>query len=185
LTFANDSDSTTALVAADAGLPCYVVDDATVSSDSNKGNRALAGIFLGLDREGRCMVAMGEGHMMPQVASFLAGADLSSLQNTIVKLSNSSGAAKVASATAETDASILGVLLNAPASGAVARVVTHGPAPLVAGAAGWTAADGVEPTTAGAGVSASAAAYTVGLALETATSGQTKMVFVRPGIVKA
>ena len=98
---------------------------------------------------------------------------------------STSSIALATSATAETDASILGVLLNAPTSGAVARVVTHGPAPLVAGAAGWTAADGVEPTTAGAGVVASAAAYTVGLALETATSGQTKMVFVRPGIVKA
>lgn len=181
-TFANDT--TIPLTASDAGLPCYVKDDATVSADSDKGNRAIAGLFLGLDSESRAVVAVGEA-ARPQILSFIANADLSSLQNTIVKLANASGAAKVASSTASTDANILGVLLNAPTSGAVARVVVSGPALILAGSAGWTAGDAIAPTTGGAGVTATAAQYSVGFGLETTTSGQSKMAYVRPGIVKA
>ena len=179
-TFVNDT-STNALSAADVGTLCYAKDDATVSIDSDKGNRPVAGIFRGLHDDGRCIVEVGGfGRFSGRVERYLANADLTLLQHTIVKLADSSGAAKVASATAITDL-VVGILLNTPNSGEVAIVAVDGVAPCVVAAGGITAAARVTSTTGGAALDCTAADSHVGTALQTGTSGQTKMVKIHIG----
>jgi hypothetical protein len=183
--FVNDTAGAGAgtLAAADIGIPVYAIDDATVSADSNRGNRAFAGIFLGLDDNSRAIVEVGMGgrfNPFVTVRSLVANADLSSLQHTIVKLADDGGAAEVASATAITDESI-GILVNTPTAGQVAFVVTEGPAPCVVSASGVTAGTRVTSTTGGASISCTTADSHVGSALETGTSAQVKMVYVQTG----
>jgi len=170
------------LAAADVGCDCYAIDDATVSLDSNRGNRALAGTFLGLDDNSRAIVEVGMGGRFGKVTvrQFVANADLSALQHTIVKLADDTGAAEVASATAITD-EVVGILINTPTAGQIALVVTEGPAPCVTAAGGTTAGARVTSTTAGAALTCTTADSHVGSALETGTSGQTKMVYVQTG----
>jgi hypothetical protein len=123
--FAN-SATTDALSAADVGRPCYVVDDTTVARTNPIGARPVAGIVAGIDADGGVLVEVGSqsrDHNGNCDHLVLAGADLSSTgQNRFVSL-NSSGAAVLA-ATAGMIA--FGVLLNAPASGAVAIVRRRG-----------------------------------------------------------
>jgi len=171
------------LGSADVGLPCYSLDDATVSANSNCGNRALAGIFWGLDDNSRAIVEVGTGGGRfgnVTIRSLVANADLQALQHTIVKLANDTGAAEVASATAITD-EVIGILINTPDAGEIALVVTEGPAPCVTAAGGTTAGARVTSTTAGAALTCTTADSHVGSALETGTSGQTKMVYVQTG----
>jgi len=121
-----NSATTDALSAADVGRPCYVVDDTTVARTNPIGARPVAGIVAGIDASGAVLVEVGAIHRDHNGNCdhlVLAGADLSSTgQNRFVSL-NSSGAAVLA-ATAGMVA--LGVLLNAPASGAVAIVRRRG-----------------------------------------------------------
>jgi hypothetical protein len=181
----NDTGAGIALADTMAGLPCYAKDDDTVSADSDVGNRATAGIFLALDAvSSKPLVAVGLSPQRFWIESYLANADLSALQYTLVKLVNDTGKAEVASATAGTDV-VIGILLNAPTSGQTARVLMRGPSPCKVEAGGFTAADAVKAGAAGAGLTAGAATYFVGFALETGTSGQTKMVLVQPGVLKA
>lgn len=120
-----NSGTTDALSTADVGRPCYVVDDTTVARTNPIGARPVAGIVAGIDASGAVLVEVGaqSGHNGNFDHLVLAGADLSTTgQNRFVSL-NSSGAAVLA-ATAGMVA--LGVLLNAPASGAVAIVRRRG-----------------------------------------------------------
>lgn len=127
-----NSSSTDALTDADAGRRCYVVDDTTVARTSNGGARPVAGIVEGVDANG-VLVSVG----MPGAADhgaidvlFPAGADLSSTgQFLFVKLNGSS---QIVLADTAGEAA-LGVLQNAPASGAIARVRVQGISKVIAG----------------------------------------------------
>jgi len=127
-----NSGTTDAITDADIGRPCYVVDDNTVARTSNGGARPVAGIVAGVDTFG-VLVEVGQ----PANADgsidllFLAGADLSSTgQFLFVKL-NGSSAIVLADTAGE---AALGVLQNAPASGAVGRVRVQGVSKIIAGA---------------------------------------------------
>ena len=177
--------ATDTIVSADIGSNAYAIDDNTVSRDSLDGNRPCVGEIKAITDDGLIAVEIKGGRWFSRVEQFKADADLSSLRNTQVKLANSSGAARVAAATADTDQTI-GIVINAPdAAGKVALVVISGPAPLLVGAGGITAGENASSTAGGAAVVAGAADNFVGKALETGTSGQTKMCLVQPGLVKA
>lgn len=177
-TFVNDS-SVSALTAADVGTICYAKDDATVSINSDCGNRAEAGIFKGLHDDGRCIVEVGgRGRFSCPVERYIANGALSI--NTIVALADDTGDAEVATATAIT-ALVVGVVVNSPGAGDIAIVAVGGVAPVVVAAGGITAAARVTSTTAGAALDCTAADSHVGTALETGTSGQTKMVKIHIG----
>jgi hypothetical protein len=181
-TFVNDA--TAPLAAADVGADCFAVDDATVSKDSSQGNRACAGVFRGLADDGRAIVEVGTtgSRWYSEVLEIKANADLSTLQNTQVKISNSAGVGRAASATANTDFTV-GVLINAPAAaGAVAYIVINGVAPCKVGASNIVAADVCTATAAGATLATVTAGHRyVGQALESGSSGETKMILVNPG----
>lgn len=126
-----NSGTTDAITDADIGRPCYVVDDNTVARTSNGGARPVAGIVEGVDGFG---VAVSVGRPANSDGSidllFLAGADLSSTgQFLFVKLSGSSTIVLADTA----GEAALGVLQNAPASGAIARVRVQGVSKIIAG----------------------------------------------------
>lgn len=135
--YLTNSSSTDAITDADAGRFAYVVDDNTVARTSNGGARPVAGVIVGVDSFG-VLVEVGT---RPAVADgaldvlFPAGADLSSSAFLFVKLNGSS---QVVLADTAGEAA-LGVLQNAPASGAIARVRVQGVSKIIAGA---TLADG-------------------------------------------
>lgn len=135
--YLNNSSSTDAITDADAGRFAYVVDDDTVARTSNGGARPVAGVIVGVDSFG-VLVEVGT---RPAVADgaldvlFPAGADLSSSAFLFVKLNGSS---QVVLADTAGEAA-LGVLQNAPANGAIARVRVQGVSKIIAGA---TLADG-------------------------------------------
>lgn len=142
--YLSNSATTDAVSDVDIGRPCYVVDDNTVARTSNGGARPAAGIVAGVDSFG---VAVEVG-LRPANADgsldvlFLAGADLSTTgQYLFVKL-NGSSAIVLADTAGE---AALGVLQNAPASGAVARVRVQGVSKIIAGA---SLADGAVVATA-------------------------------------
>lgn len=127
-----NSATTDAVSDADIGRFCYVVDDNTVARTSSGGARPVAGVVAGVDDFG---VAVEVG-LQPATANgaidllYLAGADLSTTgQFLFVKL-NGSSAIVLASTAGE---AALGVLQNAPASGAVARVRVQGVSKVIAG----------------------------------------------------
>lgn len=122
--FAN-SASTAAVTSADVGRPCYAVDDNTVSRTNPLGAYPVAGIVAGIDANGRVLVEIGlpRDHQGNCDLLIVAGADLSTTgQKRFVAL-NSSGAVVLA---ATAGMAALGVLLNAPANGAVAIVRRRG-----------------------------------------------------------
>lgn len=123
--FANSS-SAAAVSATDVGRVCYAVDDTTVSRTNPIGSYPVAGVVAGLDADGNVLVEVGHGRAALERADDLlivAGADLSTTgQNRFVALD--SAGAVVLAATAGMVAT--GVLLNAPASGAVAIVRRRG-----------------------------------------------------------
>lgn len=135
--YINNSSSTDAITDADAGRFAYVVDDDTVARTSNGGARPVAGVIVGVDSFG-VLVEVGT---RPAIADgaldvlFPAGADLSSSAFLFVKLNGSS---QVVLADTAGEAA-LGVLQNAPASGAIARVRVQGISKVIANA---TLADG-------------------------------------------
>lgn len=193
-----NSSTTGAIVDLDIGRPCYVVDDNTVSRLSSDGTRPVAGIVRRVDTaSGLVSVEVGI-HSRNAVAGvsdylYLAGADLSTTgQHLFVKL-NGSSAIVLADTAGE---SALGVLQNAPASGAVAIVRRRGPSRVVGGA---TLADGAlvatQATTArakaavastvagGAGDPANDAvvgSFCMGMALGDGTDGNAMMIDVHP-----
>jgi hypothetical protein len=110
-----------AVTAADVGELCYLVDDQTVSRDSNLGLRPEAGVVVGLEG-GKVFVELG---MRPRLHELrvLSNGDLSAAGNQFkyVKL-NSSG--KVVLSGAGENA--VGVLQNTPNTNQVAVVKTYG-----------------------------------------------------------
>lgn len=189
-----NSGTTDAIVDLDVGRPCYAVDDNTVARTSNGGLRPVAGIVRRVDAGGLVSVEVGlagrEALEGVKDYLYLAGADLSTTgQFLFVKL-NGSSAIVLASAAGE---HALGVLQNAPASGAVAIVRRRGPSRVVGGA---TLADGAllatQATTARAkaavvttvdasGASATAAStgsFCMGVALGDGTDGAAMMMDV-------
>lgn len=183
-----NSSSTDAITDADIGRPCFVVDDNTVARTSNGGARPVAGIVEGVDGFG---VAVSVG--MPGVALngaidvlFPAGADLSTTgQNLFVKL-NGSSAIVLADSAGEM---ALGVLQNAPASGAIARVRVQGVSKIIAGG---TIADGSLVATTATTARAKAAvvgtvsgsnttgSYAMGMLLADGTSGNATTMLIQP-----
>ena len=117
-----NSSSTDAITDSDLGRPCFVVDDNTVARTSALGVRPVAGRILGVDDAG-VLVEVGAG-MDPQADCdmlVLANADLTAKQFHYVDLANNSGVAAAVACTAAGQR-IVGVVQNAPASGAVAVV---------------------------------------------------------------
>jgi hypothetical protein len=108
--------------------------------------------------------------------SIPAGADLSALQYTLVKMGTGF---TVVAATAATD-NIIGVLMNKPVSGDPAEIAIGGVAKLKSGGV-WAAGNTITATTGGVGiVSATDAHRVVGFALEVAAANDLAKVLVMP-----
>jgi len=120
----NNSSSTSALTDNDIGRVCYAADDNTVARITAIGTLPPVGKCMGLDGTD-VLVEVGLLSQSENVHDLLivAGADLSTTgQNRFVAL-NSSGAVVLAATAGQ---AALGVLLNAPTSGAVAIVRRRG-----------------------------------------------------------
>ena len=123
------TNSATTLAVADAhvGRLCYAVDNQTVALRNPLGTYPVAGRVYDVDADGQVFIEHGVENDQPQGVCdlfLLAGADLSTTgQNRFVALDSAGDV--VLAATAGMVA--LGVLLNAPASGAVAIVRRRGP----------------------------------------------------------
>lgn len=190
-TFVNGSASnggaaTDTITSADIGCYAYAQDDQTVSRDGLSGTRPVVGVIKEVCDDGRIAVEITGERWSPlsTVIAIKAGADFSSLRNTIVKLEDDTDA-RVVPATADTDA-LFGIIINAPAAAnAVAWVITAGPAPCLVGASGIAAGANVTSTAGGASIAASTADKFVGKALQDGASGETQMVYVQPGIMPA
>jgi len=189
-----NSSSTDAVTDADIGRPCFVVDDNTVARTSNGGARPIAGIVEGVDGFG-VAVSVGVKPAAGDAALDLlypAGADLSAAQYLFVKLNGSSQVVLAATA----GEAALGVLQNAPASGAIARVRVFGVSKIIAGD---TIADGAllatvvttgraknavtgrtDTSDAGASNDALAGSFVMGRALADGTDGNPTTMLVQP-----
>jgi len=122
-----NSSSTSAVTDAHIGRTCYAVDDQTVSIRNPLGLFPVAGRVYDVDADGKVYVETGVGSDQHQGVCdlfLLAGADLSATgQNRFVKLDSAGDVVLAATA----GMAALGVLLNAPTSGAVAIVRRRGP----------------------------------------------------------
>ena len=120
----NNSSSTSALTDNDIGRVCYAADDNTVARITAIGTLPPVGKCMGLDGSG-VLVEVGLLSRSENVHDLLivAGADLSTTGLTRFVALNSSGAVVLAATAGQ---AALGVLLNAPASGAVAIVRRRG-----------------------------------------------------------
>ena len=117
-----NSATTDAITDADLGRACYVVDNNTVARTSALGVRPVAGRVIGVDDNG-VLVELG-ALLDPQSDAdilVLANADLSAKQFHFVDLANNSGVAAAVACTAAGQR-IVGIVQNAPASGAVAVI---------------------------------------------------------------
>jgi hypothetical protein len=186
-----NSGTTQALSDLHVGRPCYAVDNQTVALRNPTGEYPYAGRVYDVDSDGKVYVEMGG--TPPDDPSgddifLLAGADLSTTgQNRFVGL-NSSGAVVLAATAGQ---AALGVLVNAPASGAVAivrrrgrirclfeDVVTEGVHVAVAVTTGRAKA-AVAGTVSGSNVVGS---YSMGVCIEEATgAGDLALIDVQPG----
>ena len=120
----NNSSSTSALTDNDIGRVCYAADDNTVARITAIGTLPPVGKCMGLDGSD-VLVEVGLLSQSENVHDLLivAGADLSTTGQTRFVALNSSGAVVLAATAGQ---AALGVLLNAPASGAVAIVRRRG-----------------------------------------------------------
>lgn len=122
-----NSAGTLAIADAHVGRTAFAVDNQTVSLRNPTGEYPVAGRIYDVDADGQVFVEHGVGpdqHLGVTDLVLLAGADLSTTgQNRFVALDSSGNV--VLAATAGMIA--LGVLLNAPANGAVAIVRRRGP----------------------------------------------------------
>lgn len=117
-----NSATTDAITDGDLGRACYVVDNNTVARTSSLGTRPVAGRVIGVDDNG-VLVELG-ALLDPQSDAdilVLANADLSAKQFHFVDLANNSGVAAAVACTAAGQR-IVGIVQNAPASGAVAVI---------------------------------------------------------------
>ena len=196
--YLSNSSSTDAITDADIGRFCYAADDNTAARTSSGGIRPVAGVVEGVDAFG-VAVSVGLHHAGADGAIdvlFPAGADLSSTgQLLFVKLNGSS---QVVLADTAGEAA-MGVLQNAPASGAIARVRVQGISKVIAG--GTLADVAILATTAttarakaavvatcdASGASATAAitgSFAMGRAHGDGTTGNAMMMLVQPmGII--
>lgn len=151
-----NSSSTSALSVADVGRPCYAVDDCTVARLASGGARPFAGRVYDVDAvDGLVYVEIGGSEEADAVDLLVAaGADLSSSQHLFVEL-GSGGTVTVCNAAGE---NALGVLQNAPASGAIAIVRIRGKSRVIASGSLST---GALLATTSAGKSKAAVAATV------------------------
>jgi hypothetical protein len=149
--FAN-STSTDAISQADALNNCWIVDDQTVARTSNGGTRSVAGRVIQVDADGVWVeIGLAADRTVVDIMG-VAAADLSSLQNTFVKMTSSGVAAAAAAGE-----SCIGVLINAPLAGAIAIVRMHGQAQVKSSA---SIAAGVDVATTNVGLSKAAVAAT-------------------------
>lgn len=120
----NNSSSTSALTDNDIGRVCYAADDNTVARITAIGTLPPVGKVMGLDGSD-VLVEVGLLSKSENVHDLLivAGADLSTTGQTRFVALDSSGAVVLAATAGQ---AALGVLLNAPASGAVAIVRRRG-----------------------------------------------------------
>lgn len=120
--FAN-SGTTDAITDGDIGRSCYVVDNNTVARTSSYGARPVAGRIAGVDPAGLVIVEVGVDADTQSAGDFavLSASDLSSSQFYAVDLANASGVAK-ATAISAAGQRVVGIVQNAPASGAVAII---------------------------------------------------------------
>lgn len=192
--YLTNSSSTAAVSEADIGREVFAVDDLTVSRTNVAGTYPVAGRVIGFESS-KAIVEVGMlGRTVGGRVDVLypAGADLSSTgQNLFVKLNGSSQV--VLADTAGEQA--LGVLQNAPASGAIGIVRVFGPSRAMGGA---TLADGALVATAATTARAKAAvtattdttsasstdalvgSYAMGFALADGASGSLMSIFVNP-----
>jgi hypothetical protein len=118
-----NSATTGALTVADVGRSCFIVDDQTVSRIDALGTRPRAGRVMNVDSTGVWVEVGADSDHTAVDILVLAGADLSTTgQNLFVEM-DSAGAVSVCNGEGE-DA--VGVLQNAPVSGAVAVVRVFG-----------------------------------------------------------
>lgn len=126
-----NSGTTQAVADLHVGRTCFAVDDQTVALRNPTGVYPVAGRVYDVDADGQVFVEHGvepDQHLGVTDLFLLAGADLSTTgQNRFVALDSSGNV--VLAATAGMVA--LGVLINAPASGAVAIVRRRGPCRMV------------------------------------------------------
>lgn len=129
----NNSSSTSAITDADIGRVCYGADDNTVARITAIGTLPPVGIVLGL--EGSDVIVevglLSRGSGGPLDMLIVAGADLSTTGQYRFVALNSSGAIVLAATAGQ---SALGVLLNAPANGAVGIVRRVGTVRMLASA---------------------------------------------------
>lgn len=144
-----NSASTDAITDSDLGRYAFVVDDNTVARTSAYGARPVAGRILGVDDFG-VLVEVGAGLEGSATEDFLvlANEDLSAKQFFAVDLANSSGVAKAAAISAAGQRAV-GILQNAPTSGAVAVIRALGRITKMISGGSVTAADTVGLTSAG------------------------------------
>ncbi|MDB4931226.1 MAG: hypothetical protein JWM10_3710 [Myxococcaceae bacterium] len=120
-----NSGTTDAVTTADLGRAVYAVDDQTIARTSGGGTRCVAGRLVAIEA-GVPYVEVG---WTPDEQSgavdeyFLAGADLSGSQYLAVKHSTTVSNTVVVAGAGQM---VAGILQNAPASGAVARVRLFG-----------------------------------------------------------
>lgn len=186
--FAN-SGTTDAITDGDIGKLCFAADDNTAARTSALGTRPVLGRVCGVDSNG-VLVAVGmEPYNADGSVDLLipAGADLSARRHHPVKLS--SNAVVAATVAGEQP---LGILQNAPASGAIARVRISGISRIVLGdtltqgmkiavkAASGRAKEAVAGTVnvAGGGVEALAGSYAFGILITGGADGDTGLCFV-------
>lgn len=126
----SNSGTTDAITDGDIGKLCFAADDNTAARTSSLGTRPVLGRVCGVDSNG-VLVAVGmEPYNADGSVDLLipAGADLSARRHHPVKLS--SNAVVAATVAGEQP---LGILQNAPASGAIARVRISGISRIVLG----------------------------------------------------
>lgn len=122
-----NSAGTDAITIADRHKPCFVADDQTVARTSNNGNRAFAGIVRDVTTDG-VTVEVGVAPSTAQGVDIelVAAADLSAKKGFLIKVD---GAGKAALAVL--GEFCVGVLLNAPALNAIAKVRIAGLAQVI------------------------------------------------------
>lgn len=149
--FANSS-STDAITSAHIGRDCYVVDDQTVALTPGNGAYRRAGMVVNVDSSmGGVAVLLGFYAGENELA-FVTGADLSSSQYCGVKV-NSSGVIVLAGA----GEFGIGILQNAPGSGAVGFVRVAGVSLMKADGTGVTRGDKISTAANGLGRASTAA----------------------------
>lgn len=194
--FANGS-STAAIVEADIGRVVYAADDQTLSRINTSGTLPAVGKVLGVD-DSKVLVEVGllsraeaNGGSSHDVL-YPAGASLTAAQNLFVKLNGSSQIVLADSAGEQA----LGVLLNAPGSGAIGIVRVLGACSVIASAPiadGTLIATTVTTARAKAAVAATVntsdaggasdpviGSHVMGMALADGTTGNLLPIFVNP-----